>query len=261
MNSHSAIVEFIFARFDEGQDEDEIISFLTTQHGIEEDDAAWAVEMTKTGAFRAAVIGKGINYPHSNIDDDPYLNAAINCAKDRSRKRQQEIVNVAHASPDPQQRADAILELGKLNDPALTTILPIALQDQDTSVRLAAVKAINRDTMTTLSERIIDIYVNEEDIHVSAALSALFKQHKWRAAIPALIEKLDADNKIIKLYAIEALGELKAKEAKEKIKAYNKDTTPLNVYDHKGNIVFYAGTNLAIASRKALKNISSFRFW
>ena len=74
----SDIVNKVRELWDNGyQDDEKIQRELESTFDLTDDDAAWALEMVKTGTFRALIISSGKKYPNNNLDDEPVLSEAL----------------------------------------------------------------------------------------------------------------------------------------------------------------------------------------
>lgn len=54
-----------------------IIDQIKSEFQVNEDEAESILELTRTGLFRAQIFSGGLKYPKSNLNDDPFLIAAL----------------------------------------------------------------------------------------------------------------------------------------------------------------------------------------
>lgn len=72
------LVDRIMNLWDEGiEDDSKVIEIIGTEFQMTIDEAEWALELTRTGLFRARFISSGQKYPTSNLWDEPILVSAL----------------------------------------------------------------------------------------------------------------------------------------------------------------------------------------
>lgn len=81
--NYKEVIEFIFTNLDNKNGDEILIKQLVAKFGLSDTDGEWAIEMFRTGAFRAGFIQNGLNLPKSNIDNDPFLIEAIKIISDQ----------------------------------------------------------------------------------------------------------------------------------------------------------------------------------
>ena len=58
-------------------DEETIMERIQTEFKMSKEDAELAIELTKTGHFRAQLFATGQKYPKNNLNNNPIVNSAI----------------------------------------------------------------------------------------------------------------------------------------------------------------------------------------
>lgn len=72
------LVNSILALWDAGiKDDGFVIEKLESEFGISKDDAELALELTKTGLFRAQIISSGVTYPKNNLSNNQIITSAL----------------------------------------------------------------------------------------------------------------------------------------------------------------------------------------
>ena len=71
------LVERIISLIEEGNTDSEIIEKLESKFTFTDCDAELALELVRTGLFRASFTAKGQTYPKNNLSDNPIVIAAI----------------------------------------------------------------------------------------------------------------------------------------------------------------------------------------
>ena len=72
------IVYQILALWNKGMKDDiTVIESLQSEFGMSTEDAELALELTKTGLFRAAIISGGNRYPKNNLNKNPIVRSAL----------------------------------------------------------------------------------------------------------------------------------------------------------------------------------------
>ncbi len=105
--------------------------------------------------------------------------------------------------------------LGKRKDPQAVPILIDALHNASSSVRAEAAQALAQIEDPSAGEPLLAQYLTEEDEGAKEWEIIALGAVRYRPAIPYLIQALNVEH--LRLYAALALGELKAKEAKEDV--------------------------------------------
>jgi len=105
--------------------------------------------------------------------------------------------------------------LVKRKDVQAVPILLKALQDTDSAIRAEAAQALAKIESPLAGEALLAQYLTEEDQGAKEWEVIALGSVGYRPAIPQLIQALDMEH--LRRYAALALGELKAKEAKEAV--------------------------------------------
>lgn len=56
---------------------------LKLEFEINDDEAEYVIELTKTGLFRAQIESAGMKYPINNLNDNPIVNAALKIGREK----------------------------------------------------------------------------------------------------------------------------------------------------------------------------------
>src|SRR5262249_22744686 len=105
--------------------------------------------------------------------------------------------------------------LGKRKDAQAVPVLLEALQDTDSAIRAEAAQALAKIESPLAGEALLAQYLTEVDQGAKEWEVIALGAVGYRPAIPQLIQALDMEH--LRRYAALALGELKAKGAKEAV--------------------------------------------
>ncbi|MCB2376882.1 hypothetical protein LGH70_04775 [Hymenobacter sp. BT635] len=267
-SSPKEIVNFIFTELNQGQEEDGILRLLSKEFNLPLDEAGWAVEMAKTGYFRASFIHQGQTYPRSNIDKDVFLTHAIELRLQQLRTQKprpvltdDELITSFNGG-DIELKRTALWEIGKRKLPATAALVRQALQMNDLPLRIYALQTIRNNRLLELTEEVIALYLTSSHHSISSNATSIFIEFRVQSAIKPLLAKLDSPESMLQYDAIRALGKLKAKEARPQLEALLPNTTIPATYDTEGMLSSQAAITLGEAARQAIKELGfSFRFW
>ncbi len=118
--------------------------------------------------------------------------------------------------------------LGKRKDARAVPVLIEALHDADASVRTEAAQALAHIESSQAGDALLTQYLKEDSKGAKEWEVIALGAVKYRPAIPQLIQALQVEH--LRTYAALALGELKAKEAKEAVqRALDHETDPYEV--------------------------------
>ncbi len=139
------------------------------------------------------------------------------------------------ASPEPRLAEAAITALGQIGDPKALAVIASRLPDEDTGVRLAAVKAYAALPGSDLA-RILPL-ADDASAEVRAEVARALGERKWKAGLAPLLEMLSDKVPEVRAAAAQALGPIGDKAAVPELVKL--------VDDADSNVAFYAVRSLS----------------
>ena len=133
-----------------------------------------------------------------------------------------------------EDRSNILYRLNELSDPRIRPILEKSLDDDDEYVRIIAIQSIRKNQQVESIDKLIALFKSTESKTMVSNLVRAFADFQLEDPIPAIIEKLSSDNKMIVYDCLWVLGEIGGEAEIKVLQKLTSDSKRPVTYDGEG---------------------------